>query len=61
MFDTPHREWEMSSETLRKLTVAFAVVAASIVFINLVGIPGPGIWDQLRPDGVAHRLAIVRF
>ena len=60
--ETPHREWEMSnSETYPKLTVGIAVVAAFIVLINLVGIPGPGIWDQLRPDGVAHRLALVRF
>ena len=59
---TPHREWEMSnSETHRKLTVGIAVVATFIVLINLVGIPGPGIWDQLRPDGVAHRLALIRF
>jgi hypothetical protein len=60
-YDRFHREWEMTPETHRKLALGVAVAAALVVLINLVGGPGPNIWDQLRPDGVAHRLAIVRF
>ena len=59
--DQTRREWEMTPETQRKLTLGVAVAAALVVLINLVGGPGPNIWDQLRPDGVAHRLTIVRF
>ena len=59
MSNQPHREWE--SETQRKLTVGVAFVAALVVLINLIGGPGPNIWDLLQPDGVAHRLAMIRF
>jgi hypothetical protein len=60
-YDQLHREWEMTPEMQRMLTLGVAVVAALAVLINLAGGPGPNIWDQLRPDEVAHRLAIVRF
>jgi hypothetical protein len=60
-YDQSHPEWEMALETQRKLALGVAVAAALVVLINLVGGAGPNIWDQLRPDGVAHRLTIVRF
>jgi hypothetical protein len=60
-YDQFHRDWEMTPETQRKLALGVAVAAALVVLINLVGGPGPNIWDQLRPDGVAHSLAMVRF
>jgi hypothetical protein len=60
-YDQFHREWEMTPEMQRKLTLGVAVAAALVLLINLAGGPGLNIWDQLRPDEVAHRLAIVRF
>ena len=57
MSNQPHREWEIPPETQRKLTVGVAFVAALVVLINLIGGPGPNIWDLLQPDGVAHRFA----
>jgi hypothetical protein len=59
-YDQSH-SWEMTPETQRKLALGVAVAAALVVFINLVSAPGLNIWDHLRPDGVAHSLAIVRF
>ena len=61
MSNQPHRGWEIPPETQRKLTVGIALVAALVVFINLIGGPGPNIWDLLQPDGVVHRLAMIRF
>jgi hypothetical protein len=60
-YDQFHREWEMAPDTQRKSALGVAVAAALVVLVNLVGGAGPNVWDQLRPDGVAHRLAIVRF
>jgi hypothetical protein len=60
-YDQSHPEWEMAPETQRKLALGVAVAAALVVLINLVGGAGPNIWDQLRPDGVAHSLTVVRF
>ena len=60
-YDQSDREWEMTPEMQRKLTLGLAVAATLVVVINLVGGPGPNIWDQLRPDEVAHHLTMVRF
>jgi hypothetical protein len=60
-YDQFRRDWEMTPETQRKLALGVTVAAALAALINLAGSPDPNIWDQLRPDGVAHRLAIVRF
>jgi hypothetical protein len=58
-YDQSHRK--MTPVTQRNLTLGGALAAALVVLIILVGIAGPNIWDQLRSDGVAHRLTIVRF
>ena len=60
-YDQSHREWEMTPETQRKLTLGLTVAAALVLLTNLAGGSGSNIWDQLRPDGVAHNLTIVRF
>jgi hypothetical protein len=51
----------MTHVTQRNLALGVALVAALVVLISLVDAAGPNTWDQLRPDGVAHRLTIVRF
>jgi hypothetical protein len=60
-YDQSHHEWEMTHVTQRNLALGVVLAAALAVLISLVGGAGPNIWDQLRPDGVAHRMAIVRF
>lgn len=57
--DQLHREWEMTPWTQRKFIIGVAVVAGLVVLMNLLA--GASIGDQLRPDGVAHRLATIRF
>ena len=60
-YDQSDREWEMTPEMQRKLTLGVAVAAALVVLFNVASGPGLNIWDQLRPDEVAHHLTIVRF
>jgi hypothetical protein len=58
--DRPHREWETPG-TQRNFTIGVVVVAGLIVLMNLLAGTGPGIWDQLQPTGVAHRIEMIRF
>jgi hypothetical protein len=60
-YDQSHRAWQMKPVTQSNLTLGVVLAAALAVLISLVDGAGPNIWDQLRPDGVAHRMAIVRF
>jgi len=47
--DEPHPEWEMTSKTQRRFSFGAAVVVVVVLLLNLLGSPGPSIWDHERP------------
>jgi hypothetical protein len=47
--DKPHPDWEMAPKTQRKFSLGVAAVVILVVLINLLGAPGPSMWDHDRP------------
>ncbi len=48
--DESHRDWEMSPKTQRRFSLGVAIVAVVVVLLNLLGTPGPSMWNHEQPS-----------
>jgi hypothetical protein len=56
--DQPKPDWEMTRKTQRRFSFGVFVVVVVVVLLNLLGTPGPSMWDHQQPfprDVVASR------
>ncbi len=44
--DKPKPDWEMSPTTQRRFSLGVAVVIVVVVLLNLLGAPGPGMYQE---------------